>query len=95
MSPLTIVRIRRLAREKKYVMTSHALDELYDDALDVRDVENALLTGSIQIRQTDKMTREQKLVIHGDAIDKSKIAVVLKRGFSGRLVVITVYRDEK
>ncbi len=48
-------------------------------------------TGQITERQRDVQTREVKCVVAGVTLDGSTAEVVVKAGFGGKLVVITVY----
>jgi hypothetical protein len=41
-------------------MTLHAEEEMEQDGFSIFDVENALLTGAIISRQTDRRSRERK-----------------------------------
>ena len=68
-----------------------AAEELEDDNLTILDLENIVLTGQITERQRDAQTREVKSVVAGIALDGSAADAVVKLGFTGKLVVITVY----
>lgn len=74
-------------------MTLHAEEEMSDDGLTIYDVERSILTGGIFERQKDKITEEWKYCIRGKAVDGSKIGVVTKLSPTGKLVIITVYRQ--
>lgn len=84
-------RFRARVRERRYVLTLHALDELDEDALPVFDVERAILTGEIVERQRDQTTRERKYLVRGQAVDGRRVVVVGKLGASNKLVVITAW----
>ena len=92
MAPTTISQFRHLIRTLNYFVSTHASDELEDDQLSILDLENIILTGEITSRQRDFKTREVKCVVAGSALDGSRAEAVIKIGFSGRLVVVTVYR---
>ena len=91
MAQATIVRLRQLIRTLSYVVSTYAAEELEDDNLSILDIENIILTGHIQERQRDVQTREVKYVIAGNTLDGSLAEAVVKVGFGGKLVVITVY----
>lgn len=91
MAQATISHVRQLIRSLRYVVSTHAAEELEDDNLSILDLENIVLTGQIQERQRDVQTREVKYVIAGVTLDGAAAEVVAKVGFGGRLVVITVY----
>ena len=91
MAQATIVRFRQLIRTLSYVVSTHAAEELEDDNLSFLDLENIILTGQIQERQRDIQTREVKYVVAGTTLDGSLAEAVVRVGFGGRLVVITVY----
>jgi len=85
-------RLQEKVRSREYVVTLHADDEMYEDDLTIHDVEQAIATGNIVERQKDQHSHEWKYVIHGDSLGSEPVAVVAKLGFTGRVVIITVYR---
>ena len=85
--------MKQLVRNLDYVVTQHAADELEDDALTVIDLESILLNGQIIERQRDRATRETKHIVRGRMLDGSEAECVVKLGPTGRLVVITIYRE--
>ena len=91
MAQATISQLRALIRSLKYVVTTHAADELEDDNLTIRDLENIILTGKVVERQRDAKSREIKYVVDGIAIDGAAAQAVVKVGFSGKLVIVTAY----
>jgi Domain of unknown function (DUF4258) len=91
MAQATISRLRQLIRSLKYVVSTHAAEELEDDNLSILDLENIVLTGQIKERQRDLQSREVKYVVEGITLDGSTAQAVLKVGFGSRLIVITVY----
>jgi len=56
-------------RTLRYVVSTHAADELEDDNLSILDLENIVLTGQIVERQRDRAARETKCVIQGVALE--------------------------
>lgn len=75
-------------------MTLHAEEEMEEDGLSILDVENALLTGSIVRRQTDRRSKERKYVVRGRSVDDTRIVVVVvKFGPTALLVILTVYAE--
>lgn len=75
-------------------MTLHAEEEMEEDGLSIVDVENALLTGSIVGRQTDRRSRERKYLVRGRSADDTRtVVVVVKFGPTGLLVILTVYAE--
>lgn len=91
MAQTTISHFRHLIRTLNYVVSAHAAEELEDDNLTILDLENIVLTGQIIERQRDAKTREVKCVVAGFALDGSAAEAVVKLGFTGKLIVITVY----
>jgi hypothetical protein len=85
-------RIQEKVRSQAYVVTLHADDEMYEDELTIQDLEHAVATGSVVERQKDQHSHEGKYVIHGSSLRSEPVAVVAKLGFTGRVVIITVYR---
>jgi len=86
-------RMRATIHQREYVMTVHAAEEMEDDDLTVLDVESAVLTGRIVERQKDRDTGEWKYLLRGESLAGSKIVVAAKLSVTGKLVIITVYRD--
>jgi len=91
MAQATISQFRHLIRTLNYVVSTHAAEELEDDNLSILDLENIVLTGQITERQRDAQTREVKCVVAGITLDGSAAEAVVKVGFTGKLIVITVY----
>jgi hypothetical protein len=83
--------MREKIRQRDYVVTTHADDEMYEDGLTIWDVEAAVLTGEIVERQRDRRSGDWKYVIHGKAKTGEGMAVVVKIGFSQKVVIVTVY----
>ena len=75
-------------------MTLHADEEMDEDGLRITDVENALLTGRIRRRQTDRRSRERKYLVRGRSADDTQdVVAVVKLGPTDLLVILTVYAD--
>ena len=87
----TVSQLRHLIRTLNYVVSTHAAEELEDDNLSILDLENIILTGQITERQRDAQTRESKVVVSGITLDNKPAQAVVKVGFTGKLIVITVY----
>jgi uncharacterized DUF497 family protein len=84
---------RQKVRTRRYVVTGHADEEMDEDGLSIFDVEGAVLTGTIIERQRDHQTGERKYVVRGEAVDGTIVGVVGKLSPTGRLVIITAYRE--
>lgn len=93
MAASTLARFRHLIRSRQYVVTTHAVDELEDDGLSLFDLENIVLTGRIIERQRDRHSHEAKFVIAGLTLAGTPAETVVKLGFTGQLIVITVYAN--
>ena len=91
MAQATISQFRHLIRTLNYVVSTHAAEELEDDNLNILDLENIVLTGEVIERQRDAKTREVKCVVAGITLDGTAAEAVVKVGFTGKLIVITVY----
>src|SRR5688500_974661 len=87
-------KLRDLVRSLDYVMTIHGEEEMESDHLSILDVENAVLTGEIIERQRDKDASEWKYVLLGKTLDDEDIVVVSKLSQTGKLVIITIYREK-
>jgi len=85
--------MREKVRNRQYVMTIHAEEEMDDDELSVFDVESGILTGNIRERQKDQDTGEWKYVIEGQSLSGDSIALVGKISPTEKMVIITVWRE--
>ena len=92
MFPEILKRMREYIRNRHYVMTLHAEEEMSDDELTILDVERGILTGGIVERQKDQLTGEWKYYVQGANMVDESIAVVAKFGPTGKLIIITVFR---
>jgi Domain of unknown function (DUF4258) len=93
LAKLTLERLRELVRNLDYSVSLHATEELEDDNLTILDLESVLLTGDIVERQRDRITRETKVIVRGSTVEGETAECVVKLGPSGRLFIITIYRD--
>jgi hypothetical protein len=84
--------IREKVRQRQYVMTLHAEEEMSDDELSIFDVERSLLTGEIVERQKDVVTGEWKYLVKGGTVAGDDMVTVAKVSPTGKLVIITLYR---
>ena len=84
---------REKVRTGQYVMTVHAEEELDAEGLAVFDIESAILNGRIFERQRDRKTREAKYLVRGKGLDDEPVVAVVKLGPTGKMVIVTVYRD--
>ena len=85
--------MREKVRNRQYVMTIHAEEEMDDDNLSIFDIESVILTGNIRERQKDQETGEWKYVIEGQALVGDHIAVVGKISLTEKLVIVTVWHE--
>ena len=86
-----LIRMRDKIRNREYVMTLHAEEEMDEDGVTVYDIERGILTGSILERQKDRTTGEWKYRIRGETITYGEVEIIVKFGFTGKLIIITVY----
>lgn len=91
MTTVAITQLRDLVRAKNYVVSHHAADELEDDNLTILDLESIVLTGKIVERQHDPKTDETKHIVSGTTLEGDEAETVVKIGFTGTLIFITVY----
>lgn len=86
-----IEQIREKIRLRLYDMTFHAMEEMAEDDLDISDIEQAVLTGSITRIERDD-PRGNKFVIEGFATDgETEVGVVGRFAHADRYLIITVY----
>lgn len=83
--------LRQRIRDRLYVVTTHAEEEMEDDGLGVYDLEHVVLSGDIVERQRDVQTSQWKYRLRGTTISRSTAAVVVRLGPTGKVVFITVY----
>jgi hypothetical protein len=93
MQDADLKRMRELVRTCQYVMTLHAEDEMDADGLTIYDVEHVILTGHVIERQQDHASGEWKYLVSGECLAGASATVVTKFGPTGKLVIITVFRE--
>jgi len=71
-------------------MSSHAEDEMLDDDLERKDVENAIIKGRIEKRMTHD-ERGTRYRIEGPARDERLIHVICRFRENTNLIIITAY----
>ena len=84
-------RMRDKIRNRHYVMTLNAEEEMNEDGLTIYDVERCILTGEVLERQKNGVTDEWKYRIRGKTIEDEEAEVIAKLGPTGKMVIITVY----
>lgn len=89
----TIQKIRRRIIERNYFISSHAEEEMLDDDLERKDIENAILKGEIETKMTHD-ERGTRYRIQGPARDGRVIHVICRFHESADLIIITVYALE-
>ena len=94
MFPSILKQLKSCVRQNKYVVTLHAEEETDEDELSIFDIERVILTGTIIERQKDAEKEEWKYLIRGQNLDDFPVVVVVKFGLTGKMVIITVFRDE-
>lgn len=85
--------MRTLIRTRQYVLTLHADEEMGEDDLTIFDVERVILTGVIVERQEDNQSKEWKYLITGETLHGDMVTAVAKLSVTGKLIIITVYRE--
>jgi hypothetical protein len=75
-------------------VTLHAEEEMDEDELSIFDIERAILTGEIIERQQDKEKAEWKYLVRGQTVDGAHVIVVVKISPTGKMVIITIFREE-
>ena len=86
-----IDRIREKVRSGQYALTFHAIEEMAQERFEEEDFEEAMVSGRIVRRQTDRLGR-RKYTVEGLARDDRSLRAVCRFSDSGAsLVIITVY----
>jgi hypothetical protein len=88
-----IEKIREQIRNRDYFLSSHAEEEMAEDALERLDVENAILRGAIDKKLTHD-PRGTRYRIEGPALDGRRTHVICRFHEAGDLIIITVYAKE-
>lgn len=87
----TIERIRDKIRQHQYDMTSHAMEEMAEDNLDIVDVEYSILNGSV-VRIDRDDPRGTRYVVKGMAVDEAtSVGSAGRFASTARYLIITVY----
>ena len=86
----TLQKIQQRIIDRDYFMSSHAEEEMLDDGLERKDIENAILKGYIEKKLTHD-SRGTRYRIEGPALDERSIHVVCRFRESDNLLIITVY----
>ena len=87
----TLSRIRQKVIDRDYYLSSHAEEEMADDKLERKDIENAILRGKIDKRMTRDL-RGTRYRIAGPSEDGRLVRVVCRFKEAGSLIIITVYK---
>lgn len=87
-------RIQRTIREQRYRISAHANEEMSEDNLVAKDVENVILRGRI-MRKFTRNPRGTRYEVTGNTTDGRRARVVCRFLPSGLLLVITAYEDEE
>jgi Domain of unknown function (DUF4258) len=85
-----IDRLRQKITDRDYFLSSHAEDEMVDDLLERRDVEQAILQGRIEKVMTHD-NRGIRYRVEGVTMDGRLIHVICRFRENGSLIIITVY----
>jgi hypothetical protein len=86
----TIRKIQQRIVDRDYFISSHAEEEMLDDDLERKDIENAILKGKIEKKMTydERGTRYR---IEGPARDGRLIHVICMFRENASLIIVTVY----
>ena len=85
-----IGKIRRKILDRSYYLSSHAEDEMLDDDLDRKDIEDAILKGKIWKKYSEDI-RGTRYCIEGTIKDGRKIHVICRFKEDTNLIIITTY----
>ena len=86
----TLSRIRQKVVDRDYYLSSHAEEEMADDRLERKDIENAIIRGKVDKRMT-RDVRGTRYRIAGPAEDGRLVHVVCRFKEVGDLMIITMY----
>jgi Domain of unknown function (DUF4258) len=84
-------RIRAAIRNAAYDVTAHAIEEMAEDALDVVDIETAILNGRLVKTDRDD-PRGTRYTVHGIGADGiTPVGTVGRFTSTGHYLIITAY----
>ena len=83
-------KIQQSITDRNYYLSAHAEEEMLDDELERKDVENAILKGWIDKKMTRDI-RGTRYRIEGPALDGRLIHVLCRSRENANLIIITVY----
>nr|VFJ64013.1 MAG: protein of unknown function (DUF4258) [Candidatus Kentron sp. FM]VFJ66311.1 MAG: protein of unknown function (DUF4258) [Candidatus Kentron sp. FM]VFK09747.1 MAG: protein of unknown function (DUF4258) [Candidatus Kentron sp. FM] len=86
----TLQNIRQRIIHRDYYLSSHAEEEMLDDDLERKDLENAILQGHIEKKMIHD-SRGTRYRIEGPALDGRIIHIICRFGEGARFIIITVY----
>ncbi len=86
----TLQKIQQRIIDRDYFMSSHAEEEMLDDSLERKDIENAISKSRIEKKLTQD-TRGTRYRIEGVALDGRLIHVVCRFREGQSLLIITVF----
>jgi len=86
----TLSKIQQKVIDREYYLSTHAEDEMSEDRLERKDVENAILRGKIDKKMTHDV-RGTRYRIAGPAEDGRLVHVVCRFKEVGSRIIITVY----
>ena len=92
--PSDIERIRQAIRAQRYRISSHANDEMSDDALEAQDIEGIVLRGTMTQRFAHD-PRGTRYEVTGTTTDGRRACVICRFLTSGVLLIITAYVHEE
>ena len=86
----TIQKIQQRIVDREYFISSHAEEEMLDDDLERKDIENAILKGKIEKKMTHD-ERGTRYRVEGPARDGRSIHVICRFRANASLIIVTVY----
>ena len=86
----TIWKIQQRIVDREYFISSHAEEEMLDDDLERKDIENAILKGKIEKKMTHD-ERGTRYRVEGPARDGRSIHVICRFRENASLIIVTVY----
>ena len=89
-----IGKLRNLVREEKYIISTHADEEMSADGLIAVDVEQSILTGDV-VNKFDNDPRGTRYEVAGNSVDGRQVGIVCRILATGWLIIITVYAIEE
>lgn len=89
-----IQKIRQRIIDREYYLSSHTEEEMREDKLTRKDIENALCNGKV-VKKLTHDERGTRYKIEGPSLSGKRMSVICRFKDEGNFVIITVYANSE